>query len=87
MKKKIQTDWQENYLQNIQTAQELQQKIKQANLKMDRKPKQTFPKRRYTDVQNHMKRFSTSLITREMQIKTAMAISPHTNQNGYHQKV
>ena len=62
-------------------------KIKQANQKMDGRPKQTFTKRRHTDVQNHMKRFSTSLVTREMQIKMTLAISSHTSQNGYHQKI
>ena len=47
-------------------------KTKQPNTKMGRKPKQTFLQRRHTDGQQTHEKMLTSLIIREMQIKTTM---------------
>ena len=39
---------------------------------MGRKPKQKNFQRRYTNFHRHMERYSISLLTREMQIKTTI---------------
>ena len=58
-------------------------KSKQPDMKVGKRPEETFFQR--THGLRHMKRFSTLLISREMQIKTS-EISPRTCQNDYHQK-
>ena len=59
--------------QNIQAAHTIQyQKNKQPNQKVGKRPKQTFLQKDIQMANKHMKRCSTLLIIREMQIKTAM---------------
>ena len=60
-------------LQNIQTSHAVQYKKKKTNLKMGIWPKNIFLQIRCTNVQKvHEEMHNTSLIIREMQIKTAM---------------
>ena len=73
--------------QNTQIAHTAQykKKNKQLNQKMGRRSTQTFLQRRHTDGQKAAEKIL--LIIREMQIRTTTRLSPHTSQNGHHQKV
>ena len=66
-------------LQNIQITHTAQyQNSKQINQKIGERPKQTILQRRHIDGQKNMKKYSVSLIIREMQIKNYNKVSLHT---------
>ena len=82
------SNWERINLQNLQAAHAAQyQKHKQPNPKMGRRPKKTFLQRRYTDCQETHERMLNITYHQKNANKNYNEVSPHTGQNGHHQKI
>ena len=62
-------------------------KNKQPNPKMGRRPKQTFLQRRYTDYQQTHEKMLNITNDQRNANQIHNEVSPHTSQNGHHQKI
>ena len=87
------SEW-ENIFANETTGKGLISKIykqlmqhKQPNQKMGRRPKQTFLQRRHTDGQEAHEKMLSITKLENCESKQYNEVSPHTGQNGHHQKI
>ena len=62
-------------------------KKKQPNQKMGRRPKQTFLQRRHTDGQEAYEKLLNITSYQRNSNQNYNEVSPHTSQNGHHQKI